>query len=116
MDARSPLPDAHFLARALGGEVRRSSKTGDLYVVAPGPGHSPKDRSMTVFLGSQFPDGFWITSHAGDDELVCRDYVNKRARSPGMETGRENGRHHRAHGSEGEVVQTQNYQGAAGSS
>ena len=75
MDARSPLPDAHFLARALGGEVRRSSKTGDPYVVAPGPGHSPKDRSMTVFLGSQFPDGFWVTSHAGDDELTFRDYV-----------------------------------------
>ncbi len=77
MDARSPLPDAHFLARVLGGEVRRSSKTGDLYVVAPGPGRSPKDRSMTVFLGSQFPDGFWVTSHAGDDELAYRDYVNK---------------------------------------
>src|SRR5688572_7045798 len=76
MDARSPLPDAHFLARVLGGEVRRSSKTGDPYVVARGPGHSPKDRSMTVFLGSDFPDGFWITSHAGDDELACRDYVN----------------------------------------
>ncbi len=77
MDARSPLPDVHFLARALGGEVRRSSKTGDSCVSAPGPGHSPKDRSMTVFLGPQFPDGFWITSHAGDDGLVCRDYVNK---------------------------------------
>ena len=116
MDARSPLPDAHFLARALGGEVRRSSKTGDLYVVAPGPGHSPKDRSMTVFLGSQFPDGFWITSHAGDDELVCRDYVNKVLGRPAWKPGDKTERHHRADGCEGEVVHTQHCQGAAGGS
>jgi putative DNA primase/helicase len=60
------------IARRLSGEVR-----GD-QVVAPGPGHSPKDRSMTVKLSPAAPNGFVVFSHSNDDFAVCRDYVCER--------------------------------------
>jgi hypothetical protein len=54
-------------ARLLGGEVR-----GDA-VVCPGPGHSPKDRSLSVKVGK---DGEPICfSHCGDDPFVCKDFA-----------------------------------------
>ena len=61
------------LAAALGGEVSGSG------VLAPGPGHSPKDRSMSVTLGADLPDGFLVHSFAGDDAIKCKDYVRERA-------------------------------------
>ena len=48
------------VARALGGEMSGSQ------VLAPGPGHSPKDRSLSVRLSPSAPDGFVAFSHAGD--------------------------------------------------
>ena len=57
------------IARALGGEVVSGA------VSCPGPGHSPKDRSLRVFLDWQAPDGFRTGSLAGDDWRVCRDHV-----------------------------------------
>jgi putative DNA primase/helicase len=59
------------LARALGGEV-----SGD-QVLAPGPGHRPRDRSLLVKLGGSLPDGFMVHSYAGDDWRECRDHVNR---------------------------------------
>src|ERR1700722_5189760 len=64
--------DVRSIARALGGDV-----VGD-QVVAPGPGHSRKDRSLSVRLSATAPDGFLIHSHAGDDWQSCRDYVKER--------------------------------------
>jgi hypothetical protein len=62
------------LAAALGGEA-----SGD-EVRAPGPGHkSPDDRSLSVRVGPDLPDGFITHSFAGDDPLKCRDYVRERA-------------------------------------
>jgi putative DNA primase/helicase len=61
------------LARALGGEVRGHQ------VLAPGPGHSPKDRSLAVKPSSTAPEGFVVFSHAGDDPIVCKDYVRERS-------------------------------------
>ncbi len=61
--------DLRAIAAALGGEVSRGA------VLAPGPGHSRKDRSLSVKLSHQSPDGFIVHSHAGDDFRVCRDYV-----------------------------------------
>jgi hypothetical protein len=58
--------------RALGGEAHGNR------ILAPGPGHSPRDRSMSIFISSQAPDGFVVHSHAGDDPLLCRDYVRER--------------------------------------
>ena len=51
-------------------------------VLAPGPGHSRKDRSLSIIIGSQFPEGFWVTSFAGDDALVCRAYVRAKLGLP----------------------------------
>ena len=61
--------DLRTIARALGGQVAAGQ------VVAPGPGHSRNDRSLTVRLSPSAPDGFLVFSHAGDDFRTCRDYV-----------------------------------------
>src|SRR5258707_1029858 len=45
------------LARALGGEVSGRQ------VLAPGPGHSPRDRSLAVRLSRSAPDGLLVFSH-----------------------------------------------------
>ena len=60
------------LAIALGGVINGRS------VLAPGPGHSAKDRSLSVTLSGTSPDGFMVYSHAGDDWQACRDHVRER--------------------------------------
>lgn len=58
-------------AKALGGEV-----AGRNNVLCPGPGHSPRDRSLSVtFMGE---DDFTVFSHAGDDWRACKDHVRDR--------------------------------------
>ena len=47
-------------------------------VMAPGPGHSPRDRSLSVRLSDDPSLGFIVTSHARDDWRTCRDYVAAR--------------------------------------
>ena len=64
--------DLQSVARQLGGEVAGHQ------VLAPGPGHSPRDRSMAVRLSPCAPDGLIVFSHAGDDWRSCRDYVRSR--------------------------------------
>jgi putative DNA primase/helicase len=64
------VSDLRAIARALGGEVVSRSQ-----VLAPGPGHRPKDRSLSVWLLPRAPDGFIVHSHAGDDWRACRNYV-----------------------------------------
>jgi hypothetical protein len=64
------------IARALGGVAKGDS------VLAPGPGHSAKDRSLSVKADSSAPDGFVVFSHAGDDPIKCRDYVRERCGEP----------------------------------
>ena len=66
------LPSIAEIAELLGGEVR-----GD-HVHAPGPGHSADDRSLSVLLDANAPDGFVVHSFAGDDAMVCRDYVREK--------------------------------------
>src|SRR4051812_13386737 len=44
-------------------------------VSAPGPGHSPADRSLSVTLDPNAPDGFRVRSFADDDWKASRDYV-----------------------------------------
>lgn len=56
------------IARALGGQIRGNR------VVAPGPGHSRRDRSLSIRLADA-TDGFVVKSFAGDPWEVCRDYV-----------------------------------------
>jgi AAA domain len=64
--------DLKTLARALGGHVSSGQ------VMAPGPGHSATDRSLSIKLSSTAPEGFVVHSFAGDDPIVCRDYVKEK--------------------------------------
>lgn len=64
--------DLRTIARATGGEVSGHQ------VLAPGPGHSPGDRSLSIRLSWQAPDGYIVFSHSGDDFRVSRDYVAER--------------------------------------
>jgi putative DNA primase/helicase len=58
-------------ARLLGGEA-----SGDR-VLCPGPGHSPSDRSLSVWFKRDAADGFIVNSFAGDSFLLCRDHVRR---------------------------------------
>jgi putative DNA primase/helicase len=60
------------IARALGGDV-----VGRNSILAPGPGHSPRDRSLSILIDPAAPDGFVVHSQAGDPDLLCKDYVRK---------------------------------------
>jgi Protein of unknown function (DUF3631) len=71
--------DLTTLAHALGGEVTAGQ------VLAPGPGHSAADRSLSVKLDDAAPDGFVCHSFAGDDPIQCRDYIRERAGLPKFE-------------------------------
>jgi putative DNA primase/helicase len=62
--------DVRAAARALGGVT-----VGRDQVLCPGPGHSPRDRSLAVrFVAG----GFIAHSHANDDWQACRDHVSVR--------------------------------------
>jgi hypothetical protein len=63
------------ITSALGGELRRD------HVLAPGPGHSRTDRSLSIKLIDEEP-GFVVHSFAGDDPIVCRDYVREKLGLP----------------------------------
>jgi hypothetical protein len=67
------------IAEALGGEVSSGQ------VLAPGPGHSVQDRSLSVKLDDTAPDGFIVHSFAGDDPIACRDHVRRKFGAPEFE-------------------------------
>jgi putative DNA primase/helicase len=62
--------DLRQAARALGGDI-----AGRDQVLCPGPGHSPRDRSLAVRFVAE---GFIVHSHANDDWQACRDHVGAR--------------------------------------
>jgi hypothetical protein len=43
--------------------------------LAPGPGHSAEDRSLSIALSDKASDGFIVKSFANDDWRLCKDYV-----------------------------------------
>ena len=47
-----------------------------------GPGHSPRDRSLSVTPEPSAANGFLVHSFAGDDPTVCLDYVRARLGLP----------------------------------
>lgn len=55
------------LAKQLGGDVAGRDR-----VLCPGPGHSSKDRSLSVIVVG---DGYLVHSFAADDWKDCRDHV-----------------------------------------
>lgn len=90
----SGLATLREFARALGGDVVGAQ------VLAPGPGHSNRDRSLSVRLSLGAPDGFVVHSHCGDDWRDCRDHVLERLgvapegrQRPGASTSRAPPRH-----------------------
>ena len=66
------MTDLRTLARALSGEVTGRG------VTCPGPGHSPRDRSLSVMFSPSAPGGFIVWSHCGDDPLAAKDHVRQR--------------------------------------
>jgi hypothetical protein len=70
------LPSLKQVAQALGGELSGNQ------VLAPGPGHSPKDRSLSIKLEASAPDGFLVHSFAGDDPIRCKDYIREKLGLP----------------------------------
>jgi RecA-family ATPase len=68
----APFLDLQSLARALGGKISGGQ------ILAPGPGHKPADRSLSVKLDSSSPDGFVVHSFSADDPITCRDYVREK--------------------------------------
>jgi hypothetical protein len=76
------MMDARSVARALGGDV-----VGRDSISAPGPGHSRKDRSLSIKLDPNARGGFIVNSFAGDDPLTSRDYVCDRLGLPAWQPG-----------------------------
>jgi Toprim domain len=72
--------DLRSLQRALGGEISGGQ------LLCPGPGHSPRDRSLAV-RPSPDRDGFVVHSHCGDDWTLCKDYVRERLGLPQWQPG-----------------------------
>jgi putative DNA primase/helicase len=68
------------IAGDLGGDISGNS------VVAPGPGHSPTDRSLSVTLSPNAPDGFLVHSFCGDDGIKCKDYVREKCGIPSWQS------------------------------
>jgi hypothetical protein len=79
--------DSRAVAHALGGEV-----AGRNTVLAPGPGHSKIDRSLSILIDPKAPDGFVVDSFAGDDWRDCRDHVRQRLGLPAWQPGDEQDR------------------------
>jgi AAA domain-containing protein/Toprim domain-containing protein len=77
-------PSLEEIARALGGEISGRQ------VVAPGPGHSREDRSLSITL-SDAPPGYVVHSFAGDDPIECKDYVRQRLGQPAWQPNGGNG-------------------------
>jgi putative DNA primase/helicase len=79
--------DTRQAARLLGGEV-----CGRNQIVCPGPGHSHKDRSLSVRFVASARDGFVVHSFSGDDPIAARDHVRDRLGLPRWESGDERDR------------------------
>ncbi|MFZ1095186.1 MAG: hypothetical protein WAN75_39205 [Xanthobacteraceae bacterium] len=73
------LPSIERVAELLGGEACGEQ------VLAPGPGHSAEDRSLSVKLDDDAADGFVINTFSGDDVAACRDHVRQKLGLPKFE-------------------------------
>jgi hypothetical protein len=76
------IVSAQEIARVLGGEAKGNT------VTAPGPGHSPKDRSLSIKVDPSAPDGFVVHSFAGNHPLDCKDFVREKMGDPWKPTAK----------------------------
>ena len=60
------------IAHILGGEVKGNQ------VLAPGPGHSAEDRSLSVTISNSGDDVIVHTFSPADDDLECKRYVREK--------------------------------------
>lgn len=67
----------------LGGEIVNGQ------LLCPGPGHTPRDRSMAAKLSPMAQDGFVVHSHAGDPWQQCRDFVCDKLGIPRWQPGQD---------------------------
>ncbi len=74
--------DPRALAAALGGQAFGHR------ISAPGPGHSRRDRSLSIKVGPDYPDGFLVNDFAGDDWATARDYIREAAGLPDFNASR----------------------------
>ena len=81
-------PSLEEIARAIGGEISGGQ------VIAPGPGHSAQDRSLSVTVSNSDPAGYVVHSFAGDDPIKCKDHVRAKLGMPAWEPNRGNRHDH----------------------
>jgi putative DNA primase/helicase len=82
--AGEAMSDLRALARGLGGDL-----AGGHSILCPGPGHSPRDRSLAVRFDPRAPDGFLAYSHSNDDWRDCRDHVRSCLGLPQWQPGQD---------------------------
>ena len=80
-------PSLEEIAQALSGGITNGQ------VLAPGPGHSAQDRSLSVTLSNGDP-GYVVHSFAGDDPIQCKDHVREKLGMPRWQPTRGNGHDH----------------------
>lgn len=85
-EQRTKITDLRAIARAVGGDVSGHQ------VLCPGPGHSARDRSLSIKLDPSAPSGLLVHSFAGDDWRICRDYVRELFGLPVWQPGDEQDR------------------------
>ena len=85
-DQRLAMGDLRAIAHALGGDVSGQQ------VLCPGPGHSARDRSLSVKLDPAAQGGLLVHSFASDDWRDCRDHVRLLLGLPAWQPGDENDR------------------------
>jgi hypothetical protein len=64
-------PTLEEIAAATGGDI-----VDDDQVIAPGPGHSLEDRSLSIKITDD-GDGYICHSFAGDDWQTCKEHIRK---------------------------------------
>jgi Toprim domain-containing protein len=79
---REMMLDPRVMALALGGHVRGCN------VLAPGPGHSRADRSLSIKIDPSARDGFIVHSFTGDPTSRCREHVRTALNLSGSERQR----------------------------
>jgi RecA-family ATPase len=80
------MMNLRHIAAVLGGEVSGNS------VRCPAPGHSAKDRGMTITFDDNAPDGFIVNLFNGGDPLEAKDYVRSKLGMPSWQPGKGNGK------------------------
>ena len=97
-----------FIAQRMGGEISANQ------VKCPGPGHSPRDRSLSIKIEPSAPGGLIVYSHAQDDNLKCKDWVFRKLGMQPFRIRPNNGSTNGAAASPSKIVKAYDYKDADG--